>query len=41
MSTSTPGMGRFVWIIIGFQVVLAAAYVAYKRRRANSHEKYL
>ncbi|KAJ9625689.1 hypothetical protein H2203_004450 [Taxawa tesnikishii (nom. ined.)] len=41
VSTSTPGMGRFVWIIIGFQVVLAAAYVAYKRRRANSHEKYL
>lgn len=35
------GIGRFVVVVVGSQVVLAGAYFLYKRRRAGSHMKYL
>lgn len=35
------GFGRFVWVVVGGQVVLVVAYLVYKRRKANSPKKYL
>ncbi|PVH74197.1 legume-like lectin family protein [Cadophora sp. DSE1049] len=35
------GIGRFVVVVVGSQVVLVGAYLLYKRRRAGSHMKYL
>jgi len=34
-------MGTFVGVIVAVQVLLAAAYVVYKRRRASMPKKYL
>jgi mannose-binding lectin 1 len=36
-----PSMGWFLFLVLGFQGVLAVSYVAYKRQRANSPKKYL
>ncbi|KAM4062198.1 legume-like lectin family protein [Hirsutella rhossiliensis] len=41
MTESMPGHGKLILIFVGTQVFLAAAYVVYKRRRANSPKKYL
>ncbi|RFU76857.1 hypothetical protein TARUN_5388 [Trichoderma arundinaceum] len=41
VTESVPGHGKLIAVIIGTQVVLVAAYVVYKRRRANSPKKYL
>jgi len=41
MLDSVPGHGKLISIFIGSQVVLAVAYVVYKRRKANSPKKYL
>lgn len=38
---SVPGHGKLIFIFIGTQVLLAVAYVMYKRRRMNSPKKYL
>lgn len=35
------GIGRFVVVVVGSQVVLVGAYLLYKRRRAGNHMKYL
>jgi mannose-binding lectin 1 len=34
-------MGFLITIVIVFQLLLAASYIAYKRRRANAPKKYL
>ncbi|KAH0154039.1 hypothetical protein KCU67_g9219, partial [Aureobasidium melanogenum] len=41
ISTAAPKMGMFIFVVIAFQVMLAGAYVIYKRRRANAPKKYL
>lgn len=41
MLDSVPGHGKLIFILIGSQVVLAVAYVVYKRRKANSPKKFL
>ncbi|KAJ6108985.1 hypothetical protein N7512_008822 [Penicillium capsulatum] len=41
ITTSTPRMGFFLFLVIAFQVFLAVAYVVYKRRRANMPKKFL
>ncbi|MCJ1465505.1 hypothetical protein MMC07_004123 [Pseudocyphellaria aurata] len=41
ISTRSPRMGVFLTIFIVFQLLLAASYVVYKRRRANGPKKYL
>jgi len=41
ISTSRPRMGFLITIVIVFQLLLAASYIAYKRRRANAPKKYL
>ncbi|KAJ6164852.1 hypothetical protein N7470_003524 [Penicillium chermesinum] len=41
ITASTPRMGFFLFLVIAFQVVLAASYVIYKRRRANMPKKFL
>ncbi|MCJ1223383.1 hypothetical protein MMC12_000023 [Toensbergia leucococca] len=41
ISTRSPRMGFFLFIVIVFQCLLAASYVIYKRRRANAPKKYL
>lgn len=41
ITASTPRMGFFIVLIISFQVFLAAAYIIYKRRRANAPKKFL
>lgn len=41
VQSATPRLGVFMWMVIGFQVALAASYVIYKRRRANAPKKYL
>jgi len=34
-------MGLFIFLIISFQLLLAGAYVIYKRRRAHMPKKFL
>jgi mannose-binding lectin 1 len=41
VTESMPGHGRLIAVIVGTQVVLVAAYVLYKRKKANSPKKYL
>ncbi|PTB71354.1 hypothetical protein M440DRAFT_1466320 [Trichoderma longibrachiatum ATCC 18648] len=41
VTESVPGHGRLIAVIVGTQVVLVAAYVLYKRKKANSPKKYL
>ena len=41
MIDSMPGHKRLILVIIGTQIILVGAYVAYKRRRASSPKKYL
>ena len=41
VSTSAPRMGFFLFVVVGLQVLLAGAYIMYKRRRANGPKKYL
>lgn len=41
ISTAAPKMGMFIFVVIAFQVMLAGAYIIYKRRRANAPKKYL
>lgn len=41
MLDRVPGHGKLIFIIIGSQVFLAAAYVLYKRRKASMPKKYL
>lgn len=36
-----PRLGWLLFIILGFQLLLAAVYVAYKRKRAKSPNKLL
>ncbi|OAT06620.1 lectin family integral membrane protein [Blastomyces gilchristii SLH14081] len=39
--SSTPRMGFFIFLIVAFQLALAASYIMYKRRRANMPKKFL
>ncbi|KAK5155320.1 putative lectin family integral membrane protein [Cryomyces antarcticus] len=41
VSTSAPKMGKFIFVVIAFQIMLAGSYIVYKRRRANAPKKYL
>ena len=41
ITTKSPRMGAFLFIFIAFQLLLAASYIMYKRRRANGPKKYL
>ncbi|KAL2819233.1 concanavalin A-like lectin/glucanase domain-containing protein [Aspergillus granulosus] len=41
ITASTPRMGFFIFLVIAFQVLLAGAYIIYKRRRANMPKKFL
>src|SRR5699024_7992981 len=41
VTSSIPGHGKLIFIIVGTQALLVTAYVLYKRRRANSPKKYL
>ena len=41
ITASTPRMGFFIFLVIAFQVVLAASYIIYKKRRANMPKKFL
>jgi len=34
-------MGMFIFVVIAFQVMLAGAYIIYKKRRASAPKKYL
>ncbi|KAH9210739.1 concanavalin A-like lectin/glucanase domain-containing protein [Leptodontidium sp. 2 PMI_412] len=35
------GIGKFIVVVVGSQVVLVGAYLLYKRRRTGNHMKYL
>ncbi len=41
ISRRSPRMGIFLSILMVFQLLLAASYVVYKKRRANGPKKYL
>ncbi|KAL4968289.1 putative lectin family integral membrane protein [Aspergillus stella-maris] len=41
ITASKPRMGFFIFALIGFQILLAGAYIIYKRRRANMPKKFL
>ncbi|PNY23058.1 Protein EMP47 [Tolypocladium capitatum] len=41
VASSAPGHGKLIFVFVGTQAVLVAAYVVYKRRRANSPKKFL
>jgi len=34
-------MGKFIFVVIAFQVMLVGAYIVYKRRRDGAPKKYL
>jgi mannose-binding lectin 1 len=34
-------MGFFIFLVIAVQVLLAASYIVYKKRRANMPKKFL
>ncbi|KAK4556003.1 hypothetical protein LTR86_006699 [Recurvomyces mirabilis] len=38
---SSPKMGMFIFVVLAFQVMLAGAYIVYKRRRNGMPKKYL
>lgn len=38
---AAPRLGKFIFIVLGFQGLLAVSYVLYKRKRANAPKKYL
>jgi mannose-binding lectin 1 len=41
ISASAPRMGMFIFIVLAVQIMLAGAYIVYKKRRANMPKKYL
>ncbi|KAF1356598.1 putative lectin family integral membrane protein [Delphinella strobiligena] len=41
ITTSAPKMGKFIFVVIAFQVILLGAYIVYKKRRDNAPKKYL
>ncbi|UNI16313.1 hypothetical protein JDV02_002754 [Purpureocillium takamizusanense] len=41
VTSSMPGHGKLIFIIVGTQALLVTAYVLYKKRKANSPKKYL
>ncbi|GAB7360834.1 hypothetical protein MBLNU230_g0820t1 [Neophaeotheca triangularis] len=41
VTASAPRMGMMIFIFVGVQVMLAGAYIVYKRRRAGAPKKYL
>jgi len=41
VSGNAPRMGLFLFVVLGFQAVLAGLYVLYKRRRSMAPKKYL
>ncbi|OAA38391.1 Legume-like lectin [Metarhizium rileyi] len=41
LTDSIPGHGKLMVFFVGTQIVLLAAYIMYKRRKANSPKKYL
>lgn len=41
ITTSAPKMGKFVFVVVAFQVMLVGAYIVYKKRRDNAPKKYL
>lgn len=41
ISTSAPKMGMFLFVVLAFQIMLAGAYIVYKKRRNNAPKKYL
>lgn len=41
ISASAPRMGMFVFVVVAVQVMMAGAYIIYKRRRASMPKKYL
>ncbi|SMR54427.1 unnamed protein product [Zymoseptoria tritici ST99CH_1A5] len=41
LQTHTPSLGKLALLLVGTQVVLAAAYVVYKRRKNSTPKKFL
>ncbi|KAK4693438.1 hypothetical protein P7C71_g3968, partial [Lecanoromycetidae sp. Uapishka_2] len=41
INTSAPRMGLLLFVFVGVQLLLAGAYIIYKRRRAQGPKKYL
>jgi mannose-binding lectin 1 len=41
LARTGTGLGKFVLVVVGSQVVLVGCYVLYKRRKANGPKKYL
>ena len=41
INASKPRMGMFIFVVLAMQIMLAGAYIVYKRRRASMPKKYL
>ena len=41
ISSRAPNLGLFIFLVLLLQLLLAAAYIVYKRRRATAPKKYL
>jgi mannose-binding lectin 1 len=41
LAANAPGIAMYIFVVLGSQVLLVAAYVLYKRRKANGPKKYL
>jgi len=41
ISASAPRMGMFLFVVIAVQIMMAGAYIVYKKRRNSMPKKYL
>lgn len=41
VTSSAPKMGMYLAVIVAVQIMLAGAYIVYKKRRASAPKKYL
>ncbi len=41
ISASAPRMGMFLFVVIAVQIMMAGAYIIYKKRRNSMPKKYL
>lgn len=41
VTSSAPKMGKYIAVVVAVQIMLAGAYIVYKKRRANAPKKYL
>ena len=41
VTSSAPKMGMYLAVVVAVQIMIAGAYIVYKKRRASAPKKYL